>query len=254
MAKNRNYNYKDVDMLMASKSISESFKKHLPELSVTRTNWTVEYANGLIAKIDVAIDTQLGIDPKKDLREASDIVYSLQVPAKRDLSFFKTQVNDDFKNDKTKRDEILKVLGFTKSLKDVGKGNHQALILLLYTFKTNMTDALKQEITAKGMNVTLINNIVGYADSFKTANVTQENFKETTKIITKELADSFNVIYNEIIGLCKIVSSYYRNEPLKKEQFNFSKVIDNIGATRKAVNTNGTALKTENKTALEPPK
>jgi len=195
----------------------------------------------------------LGIDPKKSLREASAVVYSLQVPAKRDLSFFKTQVNDDFKTDKAKRDEILKTLGFAKNLKAVNNGKHQSLVVLLYAFKTNMTDALRKEITAKGMNVTLIERIIGYADDFKKANVTQENFKETTKIITQDVADSFNEIYDEIIGLCKKASSYYRNEPLKKEQFNFRKVVDNIGASRKTTENNGNTTKSDEK-KVEPPK
>ena len=195
----------------------------------------------------------MGIDPKKSLREASAVVYSLQVPAKRDLSFFKTQVNDDFKTDKAKRDEILKTLGFAKNLKAVNNGKHQSLVVLLYAFKTNMTDALRKEITAKGMNVTLIERIIGYADDFKKANVTQENFKETTKIITQDVADSFNEIYDEIIGLCKIVSSYYRNEPLKKEQFNFRKVVDNIGASRTTTENNGNTTKSDEK-KVEPPK
>ncbi len=38
MAKNRNYSYKDVDILMASKTIAESFKNNFSELSATRTD------------------------------------------------------------------------------------------------------------------------------------------------------------------------------------------------------------------------
>jgi len=60
------------------------------------------------------------------------------------------------------------------------------------------------------MNASLIDNIIGYADSFKQANVTQETFKETTKVVTKEVSDSFNAIYDEIIGICKKASNYYQ--------------------------------------------
>ena len=127
----------------------------------------------------------------------------------------------------------VKTLGFTKHLKDVQKGKHEALIQLLYTFKTNMTDDLRNSIVANGVNATLIDNIIGYADAFKQASVKQETLKESTKEITKEVADTFNAIYDEIIGLCKKASNYYQYEPLKKEQFTFSKVIDNLGATRK---------------------
>lgn len=233
MAKNRNYNYKDVDMLMTSKTIAESFKANLSDLSTTRTDWTEQYANELITKIDNSIENHLGIDVKKELRDASANLASIQVPAKRDVSYFKTQVDDDFKTNTSKRDEILKTLGFAKHLRSVQKGNQESLIQLLYAFKTNMTESLRLEITGKGMNASLIDNIVGYADTFKQANVTQETFKESTKEVTKEVSVSFNAIYDEIIGICKKASNYYQYEPLKKEQFTFSKVIDNLGAARK---------------------
>jgi len=211
----------------------ESFKVNLSELSTTRTDWTEQFANDLITKIDDAIENHLGVDAKKDLRDASASLASIQVPAKRDVSYFKTQIDDDFKNEAAKRDEILKTLGFSKHLRGVQKGNQEALVQLLYVFKRNMTDSLRQKITSKGMNASLIDNIIGYADRFKQANVTQETFKETTKEVTKEVADIFNTIYDEIIGICKKASNFYQYEPLKKEQFTFSKVIDNLGAARK---------------------
>jgi hypothetical protein len=233
MTKTRNYSFKDVDMLMASKTIAESFKANLSELSAVRTDWTEQYANDLGTRIDNAITSFLGIDAKKSLRDATIVLSSIQAPARRDISFFKTQIDDDFKNDPSKRDEILKELGFSKHLRGVQKGNQESLIQLLYTFKTNMTDALRRDITAKGMTPSLIENIIGYADRFKQANISQEMFKASTKEITKEGSDSFNAIYDEIIGICKKASNYYQYEPLKKEQFTFNKVIDNLGSAKK---------------------
>lgn len=233
MLQNRNYNYKDVDMLMASKTIAESFKTNIPELSTTRTVWTEEYAADLVTRIDNAIETYLGVDSKKDLRNATAALVSIQTPARRDLSYFKTQIDEDFKKESSQKKEILKTLGFTQYLRSVQKGNQESLIQLLYQFKTNMNDSLRQDITAKGMSPALIDNIIGYADVFIAANVTQETFKGSTKEITQEVIDVFNKIYNEIIGICKIAAVYYQYEPLKKEQFTFTKAIANLGATAK---------------------
>ncbi len=233
MGKSRKYSFKDVDVLMTAQTIATSFDTLLPELSLVRTDWTSTYSTALKTKIDNVLNTQLGVDSKKSLREASALLESIMLPAQRDVAFFKTQIDGDFKKEPAKRDEILKTLGFTKSLKEVQIGKHHAMVQLLYSFKTNMTETLRKDITAKGMNDSLIATIISYADSFKSANITQENFKETTKGITKEMADSFNDIYDEIIDICKKVSAYYKNEPLKKEQFNFSKIIGNIGKSRK---------------------
>jgi hypothetical protein len=218
---------------MTSKTIAESFKANLPVLSAIRSDWTDQYANDLISRIDSAIEKNLGIDAKKDLRNATTNLSVIQIPAKRDVSFFKTQIDDDFKNDPSKRDEILKILGFTKHVRNVQKSNQEALIQLLYAFKTNMNDSLRKVITAKGMNGSLIDNVISYADTFKQANTTQENLKGSTKEISKEVSDSFNAIYDEIIGICKKASNYFHYEPLKIEQFTFSKVLTNLGATRK---------------------
>ena len=103
MSKNRNYNYKDVEMLVTSKTIAENFKTNLTELSSTRSDWTEQYASDLISQIDNAIDNYLGTDAKKELRNATANLGSIQVPAKRDISFFKTQIDDDFKKDTAKR-------------------------------------------------------------------------------------------------------------------------------------------------------
>ncbi|MBN2612914.1 MAG: hypothetical protein JXB00_15265 [Bacteroidales bacterium] len=241
MAKNRNYSCKDVDMLMASKTIAENFWANISELSATRTDWSEQYANDLITRIDNAIETHLGIDAKKDLRNATVTLASIQVPARRDVSYFKTQVDEDFKKETSKRDEILKTLGFANHLRGVQKGNQESLIQLLYQFKTNLTDTLRQEITAKGMNPTLLDNIIGYADTFKQANVTQETLKGSTKEITQEVSDVFNGIYDEIIGICKKASNYYQYEPLKKEQFTFAKALSNLGAAAKIAGTEPTA-------------
>jgi len=233
MSKTRNYGYRDVDMLMASKTIAESFKSNLGELSKIRTDYTENYASALVTKIDQAIEAYLGIDAKKNLRDATGNLEAIQVPARRDVSFFKTQIDEDFKKEPSKRNEILKNHGFAKHLKAVQKGNQESLIGLLYAFKTNMNPSLRATISSKGMNPALIDSIIGYADAFRQANLAQESFKVSTKEITKEAVDTFNAIYDEIIAICKIASGYFQYEPLKKEQFTISKVLLNLGATKR---------------------
>jgi len=234
MAQNRNYSYKDVDMLLTSKTIAGNFKSNISELSAVRNDWTEEYATNLILRIDQTIETHLGIDAKKELRDATSGLSSIQVSAKRDLSFFKTQIDEDFKPEPATRDEILNTLGFSKHLRGVQKGNQESLVQLLYTFKKNMTDSIRNQVTEKGLSGTLIENIMGYAVVFMDANSGQESLKIKTKEITKEVVDVFNGIYDEIIGICKKVSSYYQFDAVKKEQFTFSKVINNLGSARSA--------------------
>jgi|WetSurMetagenome_2_1015567.scaffolds.fasta_scaffold199260_2 hypothetical protein len=234
MAKNRKYTCKDVDMLMASKTIAESFRANIPDLSAIRSNWTEQYSLDLVACIDAAIADTLGTDAKKDLRGATAALFSIQAPAKRDLAFVKLTITEEFAKIPARRDEILNTLGFTFFSSKGAKANQEELVQLLVTFKTNLTDTLRQEIIAAGMNDTLIKRILGYAETYRQANVLQESLKSSTKDITGDMVETFNQIYHEIIVICKTGSKYYRSEPLKRERFNFAKMLANMGTGRKA--------------------
>ena len=230
MATTRIYKVKDVEMLLASKTIAGTLSENLGDLSIARSNWNETYVSELSTKIDNAIDNYLGLDKKKELRDATSTLSGLQVPALRDLSFIKTQIEVDFDNE---AEAIIKNLGFGSHLRAAQQSNQEALIQLLYAFKKGMTDDLKSRIVQKGTNPALIERIISYADRLIEANVTQESLKETTKEITEEAVTIFNEIYNEIIGICKIASNFYQYDTLKKEQFTFSKVVSNMNATRK---------------------
>lgn len=229
MSVQRKYNCKDVDMLVAAKTVSENLGQHLAELSLVRSNWSEDYTNALKAKIDDAIANQLGVDKKKDLRAATSNLKALQAPALRDLSFFKTQFEVDFTNDPRKED-LLKQFGFDKNLTKARRNNQEALIELLYAFKTNMTDVLKAEIVAKGTNPALIDGLIAYADQVKDANVSQEALKKSPQIMAESTVKLYNDIYDEVIGICKIAASYYQDDPLKKAQFSFNGILQGMGS------------------------
>lgn len=227
---NRNYNFKDVDMLLASKTIVETLKLNLFDLSIARSTWTEEFVTQLAIKIDNAVENFLGLDKKKELRDATASLAKIQTPAMRDLSFIKVQIEVDFGKDAKK---IIKALGFNKSLRSAQKGDQEALIELLYSFKKGLSSSLREEIITKGTNPVFIDRIVGYADQMMKVNVSQETLKETTKTLSEDALKAFNEIFDEIIGICKIASSYYQYDTLKKEQFTFSKVIKNMNSARK---------------------
>lgn len=237
MSTKRNYRYSNVHMCLAALIITESFNQNLSALSDIRTNWTPEYAANLKVKIEEAVKKYLGIDPKKGLRDASRMLFALMEPAKDDLSMFKVQLKGDFKEEKEKIQEILTNLGITKNHREVQKNNQEALIDLLFAFQLNMTEPLKADISSKGMNPVLIDRISGYTLNINNANINQEGLKETTKEITDESTIALNAIYDEVIKICKIAVKRFKNEPLKKEQFTFSKVVANMSPTKKPVET-----------------
>lgn len=168
------------------------------------------------------------------MRDTTANLASIQSPAMRDLSFIKTQIEVDFGKDAK---EIIKTLGFDKNLRSVQNRDQEALIELLYSFKKGLNDNLKNQLIEKGTNPELINRIISYADQLKLTNVSQETLKETTKALSEEALNEFNAIYDEVIGICKIASTFYQFDTLKKDQFTFTKVVSNMNAAKKVTET-----------------
>ena len=227
----RNYNYKDVETLEACKTITQSLSTYQADLVIARTTWTPEYVTALSTKIDDAFTSYLGLDKLKALREATKQLKAIQQPALNDLSFIKTQIDVDFGAEAV---EIRRSLGFETNLLKVQKGDQEALVQLLFSFQKGMTEELKTQMTAKGTSPALIDRILGYATQMSDANVTQESLKESTQAISAEAIDVLNSIYNEVIGICKIASLYYKNDPVRKARFTFSKVVSNMNVARKS--------------------
>jgi hypothetical protein len=222
----RNYKYKDVIMLMAAKAVLNSMLDNLGTLGMVRTNWTEAYVTDLIERIENDIEIYLGLDKKQPLRDATAVLNAIVSPAMFDLALVKIQIEVDF--DK-KAIEIKKELGINEKL---GENDQEDLIETLYAFKKGMTPALKTQVTAKGTNPELIDRIIGYASQLQQANLAQEGQKGTTKEVSQEAVDAFNAVYSEVIGICKIASKVFKDKPLKKDLFSFTKVARKMGVAK----------------------
>lgn len=233
MSKMRNYNCKDADMLLASKTIINNLFLNLAELSLLRSDWTVSYVDELDSRIDNAMDNYLGLDRKMELREATVIVTSIQASSLRDLAFMKAQIEVDFA--KTAK-MILKRLGYDKNYRGAYKGDQEALIKLLYRFKDGMNGQLKEDMVSRGMNAELIDRIISYTDQLRETNVSRETLNEVTKNVSAQAIEVLNEIYNDVIEVCKIASNFYQYDSLKKDQFTFSKVVKNLNVAKKIPN------------------
>ena len=224
----RKYNNKDIEMLTATSTIIENAIANKTFLQSKRSTWANTFFEDLKTQIENIIETYLGKDAAKQMRDATQIVLGIQKQALINLAEFKVQVEEDFKENSTQKTEILKNLGFADYHKTAQKGDQEGLVNLLFQFKTNMTAILKAEIVAKGTAEITINNIVGYAEVLKNANIDQETFKGTRKEITDEAIIAFNDIYDRVISIAKISSNFYKTDKTKQQQFSYSKVSSNL--------------------------
>jgi hypothetical protein len=75
--------------------ITQNISKHL--ISHHPASYPFHKPYELVGRIDAAITNSLGIDAKKDLRNATATLAAIEIPAKRDVAYFKLQVAEDFK-------------------------------------------------------------------------------------------------------------------------------------------------------------
>jgi hypothetical protein len=223
----RTYPGKDVEMLTTGSVIVESAIANQDKLVPRRNIWAPPYFSNLGKRIDSAFQNHLGIDSAKDLRQSTQVLLGIQKQGLKNLAIVKIQIDEDFKKDPARRTEILKQLGFTNYLKDAQRKDQEALINLLYMFKQNLP-GLRAEIEAKGTDKASLDTIVGYADTLKNANISQETFKGGKKTITAEAVTEFNDIYDELISICKIAAKFFMEEPHLKDQFTYSKVLKTL--------------------------
>lgn len=228
----RIYSSKDVDMLIAASSIADTAITNKDFLQSNRSIWADPFFDDLKNDIDVAIQTHLGLDNAKDLRLASIAIKGIHSAAINDLALVKVQINEDFKDNKVRRTEILNELGFTAYLKPARRNDQEALINLLYQFKSNLTPALRTEIVSKGTADDLLTQIVTYADNLKEADITQEDSKGIRKVNTVEAITDFNAIYSRVISVSKIASKLFKGSPAIQQQFSFYRIIKTMNRSK----------------------
>lgn len=224
----RQYNCKDVELLVVSDTVVNSAIRHKAILQEKRSNWADPYFEDFKERIDLVGKTYLGVDSAQQLRLATQVLTGVQKAALRDLSEVKVQIDVDFDEDRARRTEILKQLGFTDYLKRSQQKDQEALISLLYQFRKNLSNGLKTEITGKGTAAAALETIIGYADTLKNADVTQEGFKSSKSEMPAAAIAAFNGVYKEVMSICKMAARFFVADPAVKKQFGFSKVLKDL--------------------------
>lgn len=231
----RNYRCKDVEVLTACSDIVSNAQSNVTAIAAKRPNWADPFFPNLKTRIDTAFQTFLGVDNAADLRAKTQVLNNTLAPAQEDLSTFRINLTADFKNNKPRLNEIFTTLGFNQHWKDVRNDDQEALIELLYAFKTNMQANLQTEITDEGTDVNLITNITGYADTLRTANIDQEFAKSQRPLISAAAVIEFNAIYNEVSKVCAVCRNMFKNIAPLKNNFSFAAVVRRLNGKPKPV-------------------
>jgi len=219
----RKYNCKDVEVLHIGGTICTHGINYNALILPSRPQWTVPYFTALNTEIEGVYLSALGIDNAGAMRQATQALYELMKPASEALLMFKVQLTVDFDSNKTRKNEILNVLGYTQHYKHVQKGDQEAFVELLSKFEVNMTPALRTELNAAGIDDVIIDKVLDFSTSLRDANITQEVAKGFRKDISAAAVEEINNIYRKIIAISKVTAVIFKNDQAKKDAFNFTK-------------------------------
>ena len=241
----RAYTGRDADMLITAATIAQNAINHKTELISKRPIWADPFLPDVKLRIDNAFPNFLGVDNASLLRQATSLVRSIQANAMADLSLFKVQIEEDFRGNKPLLNEMLTTLGFSQHYSSVQNKSQSALVELLFKFKTNMSTTLQTQISAAGTAPALITAIIGYTATLNNSNIAQEALKGGRKELTLEAITEFNEIYTQIIGIAKIASRIFKDNPAIREQFSYAKILRAVKGNASGSN-NGSAPASDN--------
>lgn len=234
----KKFRHNIVVMVTAISTVVENAIKNKAAIVAKRATWADPFFPNLKTRIDTVVQTYLGVDSAKDLRNATQALIATQNTALDKLSFFQVQIKQDFKKTPVRRDEILNLLGFNSYYKQAYKNDSQdALINLLYQFKKNMDATLKTEITGKGTDAASITEIIGFADTLKNSNVSQETFKSNRTVLTEQATNVFNDLYDDVIAVGRISAGVFKKDNAIKETFSYTKLANAQQAALKVKKT-----------------
>lgn len=233
MKTTRNYQGKDVDMLTACATIIENAINNQEFLTSKRKNWEAPFFQDIKSRIEKAFSDFLGINSATELRQTTLALTQIQTQALDDLAELKIQIQEDFKAEKSTLNEILKQLGYTDFYQPARNKDQEALIQLLYRFKSNLSPAFRTQIIEKGTDSAILDRLITYADKLASLNISQESLKSVRKSITENALVEFNQIYDEVISIAKIAQNFYKADTAMQDQFSYSKIKNKLNVAPK---------------------
>lgn len=213
--------------ILTCQKIARSFKENIFELARIRNEWDSEYATSLNVWINDTVEKYYADNLESVDDERYREWHEVMVAGLQSLKVLRAALKVDFKNDKPFLKEVFKKLGFSDYFSDAKNGDHMSLYMFLTQFVKNLDKDTRQKITHKSVPESLLNKIFETAkqiEEYKCCFEALESENELNTYAQKEVAE----IYEAIQDICRIATAYYQFDPVKRDDFNFYKVMVNL--------------------------
>ncbi len=213
--------------ILACQKIAKSFKENIYELSMVRNEWDPEYATSLSIWIDDTIEKHYAntLDDLKDTRYRK--WHEIMVAGLQHLKVLRASIKVDFKDDKDFSKDFFNLVGYNDFFSDAKNGDHISLYKFLKTFAENLNEVTRHKIVAKGSMDSLFDKILicsNQITEFEDCFMALEGDANLNTYGKKEVIE----IYSAIKDICRVAIAYYQSDPLKRDQFNYYKILVNL--------------------------
>jgi len=228
---------KDVEMLTVAETMVNNAIANKAALLVKRSSWADPFLPDMKSRIQSTLNDYMGVDNAKALRDATRDVSNYYQNSYELLMDLKIQIVGDFHSNKSRRDVILKELGYSTFLKNGKKPGRTEMIKWLYVFKNNMTTLMRDELQAKGISDQIIAALIENAEFMKKARLIQMNLKSNRPNLTQAANDELNSIYEEVMAMARIASKIFKDNKAVKAMFSYSNLMKQLGNGNKVHKT-----------------
>lgn len=213
--------------ILACQKIAKSFRENIYELSRIRKEWDPEYAVSLNVWVNDTIEKYYAgslhsIEDKK-YREWHEVL----IAGLQSLKVLRAALKVDFKKDKAFLNVVFKKLGYDDYFSDAKNGDHLSLYKFLNAFAENLDEETRNKISRKGVPESLFEKILESArqiQDYRKCFEALESENELNSYGQQEVAE----IYEIIQDICRIAVAYYQFDPVRRDDFNFYKVMVNL--------------------------
>lgn len=218
----RKFSVKPAVMLTAAKTVGKNLETNMDKFG-DYPHLTQEWLNGLYGDIDV-MNKKIGVKANEQQHIATIAINAMEAGATKTALTIKNQMERGFKKNKARLGELIDLLGYKTNWTKANKGNQNALLELLHTFNNHADSSLYGELTAHQVAAVHIDKMKEFAQMMNEANVTQESLKSASPTLTAETNTALNDIYDKVMDICSAGKIIFRDDPVKKALFNFTKL------------------------------
>ncbi len=213
--------------ILACEKIAKTFKENIYELSRIRNDWDPGYATSINVWVNDTIEKYY-LDNKESIDYSRFVEWhDIMIAGMQGLKVLRASIKVDFKNDKPFLKKFFEKHGYTEFFSDAKNGDHLSLHQFLTVFAKNIDGETREKITSKNTPDTVIDKVLHSAKQITKFSECFENLEGETQLNSygqKEVKE----IYETIQDISRIAMAYYQFDPVKRDLFNFYKVLVNL--------------------------